>query len=139
MYNVFIDSDIILDFLSERKPFFKDAKQILTYASLKKIKLHTSAIIYANVFYVLRKEFSPAMVKSRLIDLSEMIQIVNTTHDSTKNALHSDFSDFENAIQYYTALENKCAFLITRNLKDFGKAKNIRVLTSAQFCKLFVK
>ncbi|MBK9330452.1 MAG: hypothetical protein IPM95_14395 [Sphingobacteriales bacterium] len=79
------------------------------------------------------------MVKERLVELSGLIQIVNTTHDSAIKALNADFSDFEDAMQYYTALENKCAFLITRNTKDFKKAKNIRVLTSSQFCKLFVK
>lgn len=137
-YNIFVDSDIIIDFLIERELFFEDAKQLFSFASLEKIKLHTSTLIFANVFYILRKQFPTTIVKSKLIELSNLIQIANTTSVSTINALNSDFSDFEDAVQYYTALENKCAFLITRNTKDFKKAKSIRVLNAAQFCKLFV-
>ena len=138
-YNIFVDSDIIIDFLVERELFFKDAKLLFSFATLDKIKLHTSTLIYANVFYILRKEFPTAVVKSKLIELSKLVQIVNTTNESTISALNSDFPDFEDAVQYYTAIENNCSFLITRNTKDFKKAKNIRVLTSSQFCKLFVK
>ena len=87
---VFLDSDIILDFLLKREPFFIEALQLFI---LKEIEL----------------------------------------------ALASDFHDFEDAIQYHTALESKCTFFITRNTKDYKKAKNMRVLTAAQFCKLFVK
>jgi predicted nucleic acid-binding protein len=138
-YNIFVDSDIIIDFLVERELFFKDAKLLFSFATLDKIKLHTSTLIYANVFYILRKEFPTAVVKSKLIELSKLVQIVNTTNQSIYQSFESDFSDFEDAIQYHTALESKCTFFITRNTKDYKKAKNMRVLTAAQFCKLFVK
>jgi predicted nucleic acid-binding protein len=75
----------------------------------------------------------------KIIELSKLVQIVDSTRQSIYQSFESDFPDFEDAIQYHTALESKCTFFITRNTKDYKKAKNMRVLTAAQFCKLFVK
>lgn len=138
VYKAFVDSDIIIDFLSEREDFYKDATYIFSLAYQQQIQLFTSALIYTNVFYLLRKDFKASIVKQQLQQLTNIISLADTTAHATQNALSSDFSDFEDAVQYYTAIENKCAFLITRNIKDYKKAKNIRVLSSSQFCKLFV-
>ena len=78
-------------------------------------------------------------IAQKIKELASIIQIVDSTRQSIYQSFESDFSDFEDAIQYHTALESKCTFFITRNTKDYKKAKNMRVLTAAQFCKLFVK
>lgn len=136
---VFLDSDIILDFLLKREPFFIEALQLFILKEKEDFKLYTSAIIISNVYYISGKQFPKPLIKQKIKELSSIIQIVDSTRQSICQSFESDFSDFEDAIQYHTALESKCTFLITRNTKDFKKAKNIRVLTSSQFCKLFVK
>ena len=136
---VFLDSDIILDFLLKREPFFIEALQLFILKEKEDFKLYTSAIIISNVYYISSKQFPKPLIKQKIKELASIIQIVDSTRQSIYQSFESDFSDFEDAVQYYTAIEKKCSFLITRNTKDFKKAKNIRVLTSSQFCKLFVK
>jgi predicted nucleic acid-binding protein len=136
---VFIDSDAILDFLLLRKPYFRDVSKLLLLSRENSIKIYTSAIIISNIYYITRQHYPKQIIIQKLKELTSIISIVDSTKLSIVNGFNSDFIDFEDAIQYYTALENKCTFLITRNVKDYTKAKNIRVLTPSQFCKLFVK
>ena len=136
---VFLDSDIILDFLLKREPFFIEALQLFILKEKEDFKLYTSAIIISNVDYISSKQFPKPLIKQKIKELASIIQIVDSTRQSIYQSFESDFSDFEDAIQYHTALESKCTFFITRNTKDYKKAKNMRVLTAAQFCKLFVK
>jgi predicted nucleic acid-binding protein len=136
---VFLDSDIVLDFLLKREPFFIEALQLFILKEKEDFKLYTSAIIISNVYYISSKQFPKPLIKQKIKELSSIIQIVDSTRQSIYQSFESDFSDFEDAIQYHTALESKCTFFITRNTKDYKKAKNMRVLTAAQFCKLFVK
>jgi predicted nucleic acid-binding protein len=136
---VFLDSDIILDFLLKREPFFIEALQLFILKEKEDFKLYTSAIIISNVYYISSKQFPKPLIKQKIKELASIIQIVDSTRQSIYQSFESDFSDFEDAIQYHTALESKCTFFITRNTKDYKKAKNMRVLTAAQFCKLFVK
>ena len=136
---VFLDSDIVLDFLLKREPFFIEALQLFILKEKEDFKLYTSAIIISNVYYISSKQFPKPIIKQKIKELASIIQIVDSTRQSIYQSFESDFSDFEDAIQYHTALESKCTFFITRNTKDYKKAKNMRVLTAAQFCKLFVK
>lgn len=136
---VFIDSDIILDFLLSREPFFNDALNLFLIKENKKFDLITSSIIISNVYYISRKLISQKILIEAIKNLTSIINIVDSKSVHINSALESDFSDFEDAVQYFTAIENKCTFLITRNTKDYTKAKNIRIVTSAQFCKLMVK
>ncbi|MBP6323733.1 MAG: PIN domain-containing protein [Chitinophagales bacterium] len=136
---VFLDSDIVLDFLLKREPFFIEALQLFILKEKEDFKLYTSAIIISNVYYISSKQFPKPLIKQKIKELASIIQIVDSTRQSIYQSFESDFSDFEDAIQYHTALESKCTFFITRNTKDYKKAKNMRVLTAAQFCKLFVK
>lgn len=136
---VFLDSDIILDFLLKREPFFKEALNLFLLKEKNNFKLYTSAIIISNVYYISSKQFTGELAKQKIKELTSIIQITDSTKQSIYQAFESNFSDFEDAIQYFTAEESKCTFFITRNTKDYKKAKNMRVLTSAQFCKLLVK
>ena len=136
---VFIDSDVILDFLLLRKPHFRDVGKLLLSSREHNTKLYTSAIIISNVYYITRQYYPKQIIIQKLKELSSIINIVDSTKQSIINGFNADFTDYEDAVQYHTAIENKCAFLITRNIKDFKKAKNIRVVTPSQFCKLLVK
>jgi predicted nucleic acid-binding protein len=138
MENVFIDTDVIIDFLIDRKPFSIEAAKIFSLIDQKKIKGSVSSISFSNLYYVLRKIGSHKKVISSLQKLSEFVDILKVDSEIIKSALLSDFKDFEDSIQYFTALENKkIDYIITRNIRDFREV-SLPVMTPETFLATFV-
>ena len=120
MENVFIDTDVIVDFLTDRKPFSLESAKIFSLIDQKKIKGCVSSLSFSNLYYVLRKFGTHKKVINSLQELSELVDILKVDSEIIKSALTSDFKDFEDAIQYYTAISNnKLDAIITRNIADF--------------------
>jgi predicted nucleic acid-binding protein len=132
---LFIDSDIILDLLAERPLFYDDAAKIFSWAYKKKIELYTTAVVLANVFYILRKVNGHDKSKEQIKDLRLLVRILPIDENIVDIALISKFSDFEDGLQYYTAEEHNLFGIITRNLKDY-KIKNIVIQTSKEFVRI---
>jgi predicted nucleic acid-binding protein len=130
---IFIDSDIILDLLAERENY-RAAAKIFSLAYKKAIELYTSAVILANVFYLLRKKDGNEKAKKSLKDLRIFVKILPINENIVDITLNSKFSDFEDGLQYFTARENNISILITRNTKDY-KEKEIIIQTSEEFIK----
>jgi predicted nucleic acid-binding protein len=131
MINVFLDSDIILDGLLRRVPFYLPAINLLELAHDKRIKIFTSSVAFINVNYFLSK----AKIHNRieiLIQLKSVINIAEVNDTVIDQALSSKFTDFEDAVQYYTAVSANADFIITRNTKDYTYSA-IPVLTAEQF------
>lgn len=123
MKQIFLDTNVIIDFLADRKPFSTAAAGIFNYGVLGKIKLYISAVSYNNIYYILRQSFSNTETIKLLDELSEMTEIADVTKAIIKNSLKSDLKDFEDAIQYNCALSlNKIDFIVTRDTKDFKKS-----------------
>lgn len=122
MEKVFIDSDIILDLLQERAPFFKDSIKIFTLIEKGVIRGYVSPLIFSNLFYILRKFKNSRFAISSLFRLKLLVKILTINEKIVDLALSSSFPDFEDAIQYYTALENNIPNLITRNKKDYKES-----------------
>ena len=110
---VFIDSDIILDLLAERELFYDNAAKIFTLAYEKKIKLYTTAIVLANVFYILKKIKGNEETKRQLKYLRLLIDVLPTNERIVDMALNSKFNDFEDGLQYFSAKENGILIIIT--------------------------
>lgn len=124
MKQLFIDTNIIIDLLAERKPYYKDAAKIFSLADQKKVVLYTSALSFANINYILSKQLKRSNVKSILRKLQLIVKIVSLDEKIIGWAIEDqDFADFEDALQYYSALENKMDLIITRNLRDFKNSK----------------
>ena len=122
MKQIFLDTNVIIDFLADRKPFSVAAAQIFNFAILGKIKLYISAVSYNNIYYILRQSFSNAETIKLLDELSEITEIADVTKSIIKKSLKSDLKDFEDAIQYNCALSlHKIDFIITLDTKDFKK------------------
>ena len=114
---VFIDSDIILDLLCKREPFYTFAAEVFTLGDTKQIDLVTTSVVFANVFYILRKLLGIDKAKELLRKLRIIISVVSVDEKVVDLALNSKFADFEDGLQYFTARENNIKIILTRNIK----------------------
>lgn len=129
MKKVFVDTNILIDLLANRKPFSKFAISLFSKAERKKIKLFTSSHSIATTFYLLKRHTDDAALRHALLDLSDYVNVIAVDHDIVKKALKSKHKDFEHAIQIFCAgtIDNiDC--IVTRNGKDF-KNSEIQVVT----------
>lgn len=131
---LFIDTNVMLDLLGEREPFYESIAKIATIADKGKVKLIVSALSYPTVFYLLSKFEDNSVVKEKLRKFKVISETSDLTDRIIDKALSSKFSDFEDALQYYCALKMDCNLLITRNVKDF-KESDIPVMTPDEYLK----
>ena len=132
MEKVFVDSDIILDLLSGRQPHYNHAAELFSLADGNSIKLYVSSLAFANVNYILSKQLSAGQAGKMLLKFKTLVNVLSVNDKIIELSLASDFHDFEDAIQYNTAIENGITTLLTRNLKDFKKAE-IAIFTAQQY------
>ncbi len=120
---IFLDTNVIIDFLADRRPFSLIAAEIFTASLSGKVKIYISAVSYNNIYYISRQSLSHSETVKLLEELAEMAEIVDVTKTIIKKALKSDFKDFEDTIQYNCALTiKKLDFIVTRNSKDYKKS-----------------
>ena len=132
MKNIFLDTNVVIDFLADREPFSLDAAKLFNLSVLGKVKIYISAVSYNNIYYILRQSLSNSETIKLLDELSEMAEIADVTKSVIKKSLKTDFKDFEDAIQYYCALSlNKIDFIVTRDAKDFKKS-SLSIMTAAE-------
>jgi len=135
MGKLFLDTNIILDLVSPRPPFSLFAQKLFSKSQKLKIGIYASVLSFPNINYLLSRVTNKETAKQVLLKIKPLITILPLNDKIIQLALASDFNDFEDAIQYYTALEHNITTLITRDLKDFKKA-NIRVMTSEEYLNL---
>ena len=133
MNKVLIDTNIVIDLLAKRKGFYDEAAELFSLSDKKELKLTISSLTFANTNYVLAKQKSPKQAKKILRKFKVLVEIMNLDDKIIELALSDDeFSDFEDGLQYYSALENGVDLILTRNKKDFKNSK-IPVLTSKEY------
>jgi predicted nucleic acid-binding protein len=131
---VFIDSDIILDVLAKREQFIESAAALLELASSKKVELFTTAVILANVFYMVRKTSGIEKAKKDIQKLRLIIHVLPITEQVVDLSIDSEFNDFEDGLQYFAAKENDISVLITRNIRHY-KVDDMIVETAEEYIK----
>lgn len=132
---IYLDTDIILDLLAERTPFYAPAAQLFALIEAGEIKGCVSPLIFANLYYLLRKLKSNHEARKILTRLKLLLTILPIDENIIELALQSDFKDFEDAIQYYTAVENNISVLVTRNKTDYKHAK-MAVCSADEYLKI---
>lgn len=132
MERLLVDTNILMDLLSKREEFYKEAQVLFTLADNKKLVLCISALSLANIHYLLAKIHGKDIARRILIQFKVLVEVLALDDKITELALASDFTDFEDAIQYYTAIEHNLNAIITRNKKDF-KSSKLPVLTAREF------
>ncbi len=134
MEKVFVDTVIILDLLSFREPFYNSSAHLFSEADKGKIKLHVSSLSFSNLNYILSKQYSADQARKKLLKFKTLVTVLAVTDKVIELALSSDFKDFEDGLQYFTAIENNIKILLTRNLKDY-KTAEIPIMTAEQYLK----
>jgi predicted nucleic acid-binding protein len=134
MEKIFVDTDIILDLLSSREPFYIYSANLFSAADKNEIKIFVSSLSFSNLNYILSKQYSSDQAKKKLLKFKTLVIVLRVTDKVVDLALSSDFKDFEDGLQYFTAIENNIKTLLTRNLKDY-KSAEISVMTAEQFLR----
>jgi len=130
-----LDTNLFLDVILKRDAHFQSSSMIWSLVSDKKLKGFISAISINNLYYILRKIIEKAIVENFVDQLLEEFEIVPLTGQVLKQARSIPNRDYEDLIQYFSAIKSNCDFIITRNKEDFPK-KGIKVLNPDEFLKL---
>jgi predicted nucleic acid-binding protein len=112
---------VILDISIKRDLDIKDSVKLINLAENGLFKGYTSTIIFSNTYYIQRKLIGHEVSINFLKNLRLLITVLNVDDSIIQKALESDFNDFEDAIQYFTAIENNMDCIITRNVDDYKK------------------
>lgn len=131
---LFLDTNVVLDLLGEREPFYEYAAKIATLADRGQISLAVSALTFSTVYYVLSKFENKELVKEKIRKFKIIAETSDLTSKVIDKGLASRFQDFEDSLQYYCAVDADCNLLITRNGKDF-KESAMPVLTPEEYLK----
>lgn len=133
MNRILIDTNIVIDLLAKREEFYHEAAELFSLSDKKEIKLAISSLTFASTNYVLSKQKSAKEAREILRKFKVLVEIINLDDKIIELALSDDeFSDFEDGLQYYSALENNVDIILTRNKKDFKNSK-IPVLTAKEY------
>ena len=117
-----------------REPFASDAARIFSLSEKKVISICTTGLVFSNAYYILRKLGTHKKVIEKLSQLAQLIDIIGLSKVAVMQALVSEFSDFEDALQHYAALADRVKIIVTRNTKDF-KHSQLSVLSPDQYLK----
>ena len=134
MTKVYIDCNILIDWLVDREPFSHYASKIIELTEKKKISSYISALTLANTYYVIAKVLGKKISDQFLNDSVKLFRFVDMPENVIRKAIEKKFRDFEDDLHYYTSVENKLDFIITRNKKDF-KSEDIVTIDAEEFIK----
>lgn len=135
---IFVDTNVMLDLLGERKPFYESIAKIATLAERGKLTMVVSPISFATVNYFVMKFENGKIAREKLRKFKIICEVCALDEQTVDKALNSSFTDFEDALQYFSATESECDLIITRNGKDF-KPSLLPVMTAEEFLKSISK
>ncbi len=134
MKRIFIDTNIMLDFLGERHPYYTPIAKIATLSDKGALQMVVSPISFATVNYLLSKYENPKSAIDKLRKFKVISEISIVDEHTVEKALNSSFSDFEDALQYFSATASNCDIIITRNAKDFRQSL-LPIMSADEFLK----
>ncbi len=136
VFKLFIDSDVVIDFFTDREPHANPESELFELNEKGNVVLYLSSISINNIYYIVRKFLGHKKTLEVIETLTEMTEIVGTTKEEVVQALRNDFKDFEDSIQYSSALTiQDLDAIITRNVKDYRNS-TIAVMTPLNFLNL---
>jgi len=133
---VFLDTNILLDVFGQTRSHYKDGMAVFSLVETNKITGGISAISFNNVFYILNKADNAETARKALLIMRDLFFTVPLDDHIINMAIDSDFSDFEDAIQYFSAVRCDADCIVTRNKKDF-KRSEVPVLSPEEFLSIY--
>ncbi len=133
MSNLLVDTNVVLDLLAKRELFYDSAAKLFSLADKKKITLSISTLTFANTNYVLTRLKTPDKAREILRRFRVLVKVLSLDDKVIDLALNDQsFKDFEDGLQYYSAIENGLDMIITRDLSDFRESR-IPVMTPEEY------
>lgn len=133
---ILFDTNIILDILEKRHPFYATSKSVLEKCVSDDVFGYIALHSVSNIFYILRKRYSAAGRRKLLLNILDLLQITGADHKHVRNALQrGDFSDFKDCLQDECAKQIHADYIVTRNITDFSTSV-IPAVTPEQMLKL---
>lgn len=133
---VLFDTNIILDILEKRLPFYDASQSALELCISGEVTGYIALHSISNIFYILRKRYSATDRKKLLLNIIDLLKIANADHKSVRNALErEDFSDFEDCLQDECAKQIHADYIVTRNINDFSTS-DIPAITPENLLKI---
>ena len=132
--NVFLDTNVVIDFMGEREGFFDDASVIFSMIADGSIHASVSSLTIVNCAYILKKAYGSDVMLEKLDMLCQLLDITPIAKDQVQNAISMKPNDYEDAVQYLSALTYHPDMVITRDKKGFNDF-DILVMTPAEFVK----
>lgn len=133
--NLFIDTNVVMDVVAHRPQFYDASAVILTLLEKDKAEGFLSAISFNNIHYILRKQGGKTRADNAVRTLLSAFNIVSLDEKIITRAIDADFNDFEDGIQFFSAMRCNADYIISRNVKDFPH-DDIPVLTPEEFLRL---
>ena len=130
---VFFDTNVLIDVLAKREPFYTDSASLWTLAERRAIEGLVSAISFTNIYYIVRRLSQLKQARRALVLLRDTFTPVACDADIIRRAIDAPFKDFEDAVQHMSAVQAGAACLVSRNPDHFSSAEEVPVLTPSEF------
>lgn len=129
---VFIDTNVVVDYLSKREPFYDNAAFIFEMVKQNLIKAVVSSLTLVNCAYIMRQYYEKQIVLEKLSRFMEMLEVSEINVETIKNAINTHPFDFEDAVQYFSSINYIPDLIITRDNKGFRDFQT-SVMTPSDF------
>ena len=133
MKRVLLDTNVILDFLLKREPNYGYAQTIIKEIVVGNIQGYITASMATDIFYLLQKTNGKTFALNSLTDLLIILDVLTVCRDDVYSALNSGWNDFEDALQAHVAISSGIDAIVTRNINDYKKARNIDIVLPSDF------
>ena len=135
---IFVDTNLIIDFLTAREPYYQASSEIINLCAKKEIIGYMAFHSISNLWYILRKVPEPKR-RQWMRDICKCLQVVGASHDEVVKAIDmEEFKDFEDCLQEECAVNVMADFIVTRNPNDFEKSR-VKVIVPEGFILLLQK
>lgn len=128
-----MDTNVAFDLIANREPFVHDSIHFLELSEKGEVQLFVSEVSLGTIVYLAFERYRLPDAKEKLLQFFEFCEVISGGRDAFISAMDSDFSDKEDALQYFVSISHRMNVLITRDKKDFKHAAHIPVMTPQEF------
>jgi len=136
MKKLFLDTNVIIDFLTRRSPFEINALKIFEYSYRNKLNIYISALSVSDIYYIVSRLENKNIARQKIKTLLQLVEILPVGKKIIEQSILSKFKDVEDGIQNFCAKEANLKILITRNPKDYSQS-DLSIMTPTEFLAEF--